>query len=52
MGVGTLVAIIAIAIVSTPDFETKTRVTIIPALGAALAAYLIGHRFGKIKPGA
>jgi SSS family solute:Na+ symporter len=52
MGVGTLVAIIAIAIVSTPDFETKTRVTIIPALGAALAAYLIGHRFGKIKAGA
>src|SRR4030042_1420053 len=52
MGVGTLVAIIAIAIVSTPDFATKTRVTIIPALGAALAAYLLGHRFGKTKAGA
>jgi SSS family solute:Na+ symporter len=52
MSIGTVSAIIAIAIVFISAFEIDTPVTIIPALGAALAAYLIGHRIGKSNSGA
>ncbi len=51
MVVGTISGIIAVAIVFITSFEIDAPVTIIPALGAALAAYLIGHKIGKRKAG-
>lgn len=48
MGVGTITALLFGFVLPA----SKQIPGIIPALGAALAAYLIGHRFGKIKAGA
>jgi SSS family solute:Na+ symporter len=49
MGVGTLVAMIAIVFLFVFPSAIKTSVIIVPALGAALLAYALGHWIEKIK---
>jgi hypothetical protein len=51
MGVGTLVAMIAIVLLFVFPSAIKTSVIIVPALGAALLAYALGHWIEKIKGG-
>jgi hypothetical protein len=48
MGVGTAVAMIAIVFLFIFPSAIETSVIIIPALGAALLAYVLGHWIEKV----
>jgi hypothetical protein len=51
MGVGTFVAMSAIVFWFIFPSIIKAPAIIIPALGAALFAYVLGHWFDRIKSG-
>jgi SSS family solute:Na+ symporter len=52
MGVGTLVAMIAVAVLLLFPSAIETSVIIVPALAAALLAYALGHWIAKVRSGA
>jgi SSS family solute:Na+ symporter len=52
MGVGTLVAMIAVVLLLLFPSAIETSVIIVPALAAALLAYGLGHWIAKVKSGA
>lgn len=52
MGVGTLVAMIAVVLLLLFPSAIETSVIIVPALAAALLAYALGHWIAKVKSGA
>ena len=51
MGVGTIVAMSAIVLLFIFPSIIKAPAIIVPALGAALLAYVLGHWLGRVKSG-